>query len=102
MSNIESLLLEQHELANQLKVLKEREANVRREICDELLNNKEPGVHKFTFGNLIVKATRKLSYSLDQDMVASYIESGELSPAEMEAVKVKYELGLSEIGRAHV
>jgi len=95
MSNISELLLEQHELANQLKVLKEREANVRRQICDELLNNKAPGTHKFTFDNIIVKATKKLTYSLDQEMVESMIAEGDLSPAELDAIKTKYELSLT-------
>ena len=82
-------------MAIQLKSLRDQESAIRREICDQLLEGKETGTHKFTFGNLRVKAVKSFTYSLDQELVAQMIEDGDFADDELEAIKTKYELSLT-------
>jgi hypothetical protein len=89
------LLSIQREMAIQLKSLRDQESAIRREICDHILEGKEVGTHKFTFGNLKVKAVKSYTYSLDQELVAQMIENGDFADDELEAIKTKYELSIS-------
>lgn len=89
------LLRIQASLASQLKCMRDEESAIRREICDHILEGKEVGTHKFTFGNLKVKAVKSYTYSLDQELVAQMIENGDFADDELEAIKTKYELSIS-------
>lgn len=89
------LLEIQRKMALQLKDLREQEAKIRKEICDQLLDGKEVGTHKFNFGSYKVKAVKSYSYSLDQEMVRDMIDNGDFSDDELVAIKTKYELSLT-------
>ena len=89
------LLVRQRQMASELKRLRDEEAIIRRDICEHLLAGKEAGTHKFSFGNLKVKAVKSFTYSLDQDMVAQMIEDGDFADDELNAIKTKYELSIS-------
>lgn len=93
------LLEIQRKMAIQLKDLREQEAKIRKEICNQLLDGKEVGTHKFNFGSYKVKAVKSYSYSLDQDMIRNMIENDELTDDEMDAVRVKYELSLTNYNK---
>lgn len=89
------LLEIQRKMALQLKDLREQEAEIRRKICDQLLDGKEVGTHKFNFGSYKVKAVKSYSYSLDQELVRDMIDNGDFSDDELDAIKTKYELSIS-------
>lgn len=67
-SHLEGMLEEQRLLAIQLKAVKEKEAAMRRSICDELLKGKSVGTHNYHVGGLKVKAVKSVSYRLSSDL----------------------------------
>jgi hypothetical protein len=89
------LLKEQHALNAELKIVKEKEAKVRREICQELLKDKDVGKHRYAFPSMKVTATRNISHSLDQEKIRRLINDQEFTDDELEAIRVKYELNLT-------
>lgn len=68
-------ILEFRALQIQLKKLKEQESNMRREICDGLLHRKRVGTHTFKFDDIIVKAVKKVTHSVDADKLQHYYEN---------------------------
>lgn len=91
-----TLLKEEQETQAALKALKEREAELRKIICFELLENKPAGLHRFTFQNMKVTAKRVINHVLDQKQVSRLIADMEFSQEELDAIRVKYELKLTE------
>lgn len=90
----EALLLEYKELQDNLTIAKEREMAIRKEIASKLLEGKEPGAHSLTFGNVMVKVTRSMSYSLDTDKLVEL--QSKMSNAELMAIQLKPQLSLTE------
>lgn len=88
-----NLLTLQHDLALKLKALKDAEAKVRVQITDLLLADKPVGTHKFQFDNIMVKAVKKVTYSLDQEMVYDILD--QLDENAAAAIRTKYELNLT-------
>lgn len=71
----------------QLKQLKEQEANLRREICDGLLHRKRVGTHTFKFDDIIVKAVKKVTHSVDADKLSAHWDN--MSVRERDCFKYK-------------
>lgn len=90
MKKIEKMLHEYHDIAAQAKLLKDKENNLRKLICAELLAGKEAGTHKFVFGDMSVKAVKKFNYNLDQDLIKELLEDDVLMPEEKDCISVKY------------
>lgn len=56
-------------IQKQLKDIKKKEADMRIEICDELLRRKPVGTHSFNIGNFRLKVTKKITTSIDKVML---------------------------------
>jgi len=52
------------------KDAKAAEAKLRQQICDELLEGKVEGTHTFNIDGFKIKATKKITYSLDKEILA--------------------------------
>jgi len=86
------------QLQKQLKVLKEEEMDLRRELCtgiiaDSPLSNGRVTV-KGTVGELAYTASQALGYNIDQSVLSTIWNS--LSPEEKEAIVYKPNLGLAK------
>ena len=90
-SEIEEKLEEHRLLAIQLKAIKEKEAAMRRELCDILLKGKKVGTHNFNIAGMKVKAVKSVSYRLDKD-----IDFSALSEDERDLIRLKPELKLAD------
>ncbi len=88
------LLIRHNNLATELADTKKKEMAIRVEICDRLLEGKNVGAHKFNIDDFTISATKKITHSLDQDMIGEMIDSDELSEDELGAIKIKYDLAL--------
>lgn len=99
MKKIEKQLHEYHDLAEQLKVLKEKESKLRKLICAELLQGKEAGTHSFVYGDMAVKAVKKYNYSLDQDMIREMLDDGILTPEEEDCITTKYTIKIGSYNK---
>ena len=87
--------LEEYRLvATELKEIKKKEMEMRRNICDKLLEGRNVGTHNFSMEGFSMKAVKKVSYSVDQEMVAHFLEEDELNEHEVEMIRTKYELAL--------
>lgn len=91
---MKNLLLEWQGAKEDLDVVKQREAELRIDICDFLLHQETPGAHKYDVDGIRIKATRKLSYSLDQSKIDELWQTGQLHDYEEEVIKVGYTLKL--------
>lgn len=98
------LLEEYRDVAANMRELKKRELVLRNEICDKLLEGRNIGTHNFSMEGFSVKAVKKVSYSLDQEMVAHYLAEDELNEYEIEMIRTKYELGIKNFkaGADHI
>lgn len=72
-------------LQDQLAEVKADEAEMRKEICAELLQDRPVGTHTFEFDGIVVKATNKVTYSLDQELLSALYDN--FSPDEKECIK---------------
>ena len=63
--HLEEKLEKQRQLAIQLKAIKDAEAKLRREICDELLKGRHTGTHNFDICGMKVKAVKSVSMRID-------------------------------------
>jgi len=77
-----------------LDVAKKAEVDARTEICDELLQDKEIGTHKFEIGPYNVKATKNVNTKLDKDELDEVNE--DLSEDEAFCIRIKPELKMGE------
>lgn len=66
----EEKMLEFKSLQIALRELKAEEAAMRIEICDELLKGKVTGTHTFHYGDVTVKAVKKVSTTVDAEMLS--------------------------------
>ena len=84
--------LEEHRNLNiQLKAIKEKEAALRRALCDELLKGKQVGTHNFNVAGLKVKAVKGVSMRID-----AKIDVDELSDEEKNLIRWKPELKVGD------
>jgi hypothetical protein len=100
MSSLTEKLARANDLKVQLDAIKDEEAKLRREICDELLAGLMPGTHKFAYHDesgltYNVKATKSFNYSLDQNSIKELMDEDELTPEELDCISIKYQLSLS-------
>ena len=94
-------LLEEHRLvAIELKSIKAKELELRNVITDHLLDGLDIGTHNFEINHLNVKAVKGVSHSFDQEMIAEFIDAGDLSDEELGLLRTKYELKLADYKRA--
>lgn len=89
-------LLESHRnAAAALKLCKEIELDLRSQITDVLLEGLDTGTHNFELHGMKVKAVKGVSYKLDDELIQQFIDDDELSPYEMDLIRIKYDLKLS-------
>jgi hypothetical protein len=86
------MLEEYRVLAGELKLLKQKENQMRRDICSILLRGRHVGTHTFALHGFEVKAVRKNNLSFDQELVADLIASEQLTNEELRAIRTKYEV----------
>jgi hypothetical protein len=90
-------LLEKHRLvAIELKEIKADELKLRQVITDHLLEGLDIGTHNFEINHLNVKAVKAVSHSFDQEMLAEFIDNGDLTDMELGLLRTKYELKLKD------
>jgi len=75
------------EAKTSLDIWKKKEANLRTKICDELLIGKTVGTHNFTKGRYMLKAVKKISISIDEELLSFVWD--DLSTEEQACVKFK-------------
>jgi len=97
-SILETMLETQRKLAIQLREIKDKEMNIRREICEILLDGKEKGTHNFTIGGMKVKAVKAFNYQLDKGISLIY---DDLNEDEKDAIRVKYEVSVAGYNKLH-
>lgn len=97
--NQDLLELARH-LAIQLKELKVREMEVRKEIALELGENLGPGTHKFSLHGFKIKLKLGVSYSFDQEELVNLMENNLLTDEELSLVRTKYDLKLADYKNA--
>ncbi len=73
-----------HKTAVLLKALKLQEAEMRVEICEHLLEDREVGTHTFAYDDFDLKAVKKVSMSLLQDELTDLIS--QFSDEERECI----------------
>ena len=94
-------LLEQHRIAAiELKWAKENELELRNQITDVLLEGKSVGTHNFSMHGFKIKSVKGVKHSFDTELLEEMIENKELSDEELELLRVKYDLKLSEYKEA--
>jgi hypothetical protein len=96
MKALAELLEEERQLAIQLKNIKDREMELRVKIADRLGKGLDPGTHNFIRDGFRVKLKLGLNYSLDQSAVHELIAEELLSDEELDAIRTKYELKLTD------
>ena len=82
-------------LAEQVKLLKKKEVEMRRYICDQLLDGRNIGTHNFSMEGFAIKAKKAVAYKFDQEVVQHLIEEDELNDYEREMIRTKYEVALA-------
>lgn len=79
---------EQHRLlAIQLSEVKEKEMELRLDICSEILKGKKVGTNNFTEGGLKIKAVKKVNHKLDEDELSEVYD--DMSDEETACIKFK-------------
>lgn len=82
------------DLYEQLKILKDQEVNLRKEICEEIFNG-ERKTKKVNIGPYKVKAVYKINSRIDE---AAYTNlEPMLSTQEKEAIRIKFDLVQSKM-----
>jgi hypothetical protein len=90
-------LLEAHRhAALALQDCKALELDLRSQITDVLLEGRDTGTHNFELHGLHVKAVKGVSYKLDSELIQEFIDNEELSDFELELLRIKYELKLTD------
>lgn len=74
-------------IANKLREIKAEEMKLRLDICAELLKKAPVGLSKVIDEGLLIKATRKVTYKLDEEELEGIYD--DLSDAEMACIKFK-------------
>ena len=89
-----SQLAQWETIKNQLDKLKQKELDLRKEICDFILHGQQEGAKKVTIDELVVTATAKVNYNVDADILKDnwYF----LSDSEKRAIKFKPEIKIKE------
>ena len=82
------------EIQAQLKIIKAEEIKLRRALAETLLDSADIGTHTTTSGAFICKATKKVSYSLDRELLDEIWN--DLSLVEREAIDLKPSLKMKE------
>lgn len=77
-------------ISGRLKSIKEDEMELRKEICDHILDGKIKGAKSSTFGKYTMTATAKIGEKVDQDLLK--VMWPELSKAEKACFKFKADL----------
>jgi len=72
-------------IQKQLKDVKQKEADMRIEICDKLLRRKPVGTHSFNIGNFRLKVTKKITTSIDKDLLSAIYD--DFTPEEAACFK---------------
>lgn len=94
MENIQEIAYALKAAQEQLSEIKETERILRIQLADAIdLESKKIGMNKIEAGDLVIKATRKVNYSLDSDTLDIIWDT--LSPEEQECVKYKPSLSLA-------
>jgi len=73
-----------------LEAAKKQEMDLRLEICDELLEDKEEGTHNFQIAGYDLKTAVKFNYKLNPE-----VEDAALTQEELDCIKYKPSLVLS-------
>lgn len=74
-------------IANKLREIKAEEMKLRLDICAALLKQAPVGLSKVIDEGLLIKATRKVTYKLDEEELEDIYD--DLSDAEMACIKFK-------------
>ncbi len=82
------------EAKENLKFWKDKEAELRTKICEELLEGKEVGTHNFLKKGYKLKATKKVNHKIDKDMLSAIWD--DLSEDEQAAIKMEPKLLIKE------
>lgn len=99
--DIDHDLLEEHRVvALQLKEIKQRELELRNQICDKLLDGLEPGTHNFAHEGMLIKVVKSLNYSFDRQVLQELLDDDALSPFEKDLIRWKPELKLADYKKA--
>lgn len=91
-SGIENVIIEQQQLAEQIRELQAREKELRADVLSKLFGANVIGTVKSQVCNMIVTGTFGLTYSVDSAAVEEALELSELPEECFDAFRVKYEL----------
>lgn len=94
------LLEEARMLAIQLKEIKVREMELRKEIVLELVKDLSTGTHKFSIEGYKVKVKLGVSYSFDQEALIELMDDNLLTDEELGLIRTKYDLRLADYKEA--
>jgi hypothetical protein len=94
------MLEEARLLAIQLKELKAKEMNLRKEIAFDLGDGLDPGTHTIVRDGFQIKLKLGVSYTLVQDELIELMEMNALTDEELGLIRTKYDLKLAEYKKA--
>jgi len=100
--NIAHDILEKHRLAAiLLKQAKEDELSLRQTITDILLEGRETGTHNFIMEGFKIKVVKNVSHKFDIEGLEQLMDNNELSDNELNLLRVKYDLKLTDYKNAY-
>ena len=94
------LLEEARLMAIQLRELKAKEMELRKQIVYELAKDADVGTHNFSLHGFAIKVKLGVSYSFDQEELVDLMDRNLLTDEELSLIRTKYDLKLADYKKA--